>query len=157
MTSDAVQHHPGGLRTRPAIAADRHRCFELIEKLTGQERAEGWQHVFDSHIARERGAIVVAETDSGVVGCATVSYNLAIRYGGEYCELEELILDESARGLNAGRTLLQRVIDDAKARGCVEIGLYLVPSTEGNRRFYEKLGFEVLGTEMRQSLTDRKS
>ena len=31
------------------------------------------------------------------------------------------------------------------------MGLYLVPTTEGNRGFYEKLGFEVLGTEMRQT------
>jgi ribosomal protein S18 acetylase RimI-like enzyme len=80
-----------------------------------------------------------------------VSYNLAIRYGGEYCELEELIVDEAARGLNLGRILVQRTIDDARRRGCAEMGLYLVPSTEGNRGFYEKLGFEVLGTEMRQT------
>ena len=107
--------------------------------------------MFDAHLTKTRGAIVVAEKDGGIVGCATVSYNLTIRYGGEYCELEELILDESARGLNAGRILLQHVIDEARDRGCAEMGLYLVPSTEGNRGFYEKLGFEVLGTEMRQT------
>jgi len=33
-----------------------------------------------------------------------------------------------------------------------EIRLYLVPSAEGNQGFYDKLGFEVLGTEMRQNL-----
>lgn len=154
MTNDAdVQHHPSGLLTRRATPQDRERCFELIEKLTGEARSQGWAQVFDSHVAHERGAIVIAESEGAIIGCATVSYNLAIRYGGEYCELEELILDESARGLNAGRTLLQRVIDDARDRGCAEIGLYLVPSTEGNRGFYEKLGFEVLGTEMRQSLS----
>jgi ribosomal protein S18 acetylase RimI-like enzyme len=81
-----------------------------------------------------------------------VSYNMTIRYGGEYCELEELIVDDAARGLNLGRILVQRTIDDARRRGCAEIGLYLVPSTEGNRGFYKKLGFEVLGTEMRQIL-----
>ena len=81
-----------------------------------------------------------------------MSYNMTIRYGGEYCELEELIVDDSARGLNLGRILAQRTIDDARRRGCSEIGLYLVPSTEGNRRFYEKLGFEAIGTEMRQIL-----
>ena len=93
----------------------------------------------------------MAENDDALLGCATVSYNLAIRYGGEYCELEELIVDPNARGLNLGRLLVQRTIDDARARGCSEMGLYLVPTTETNRGFYEKLGFEVTGTEMRQS------
>lgn len=147
---DQVQDHPNGVRTRPAVAADRDRCFELIETLTGVAPTEAWITVFDSHLRTERGAIVVAENDDGILGCATVSYNVAIRYGGEYCELEELIVNESARGLNLGRILVQRTIDDARARGCAEMGLYLVPTTEGNRGFYEKLGFTVMGTELRQ-------
>ncbi len=150
-----VVTHDNGVRTRPATAADRLHCFELIETLTGRQATAAWAEVFQSHLQGARGAIVVAENDDGILGCATVSYNLAIRYGGEYCELEELIVDQSARGLNLGRILVQRTIDDARERGCAEMGLYLVPTTEGNRGFYEKLGFEVLGTEMRQSFEQR--
>jgi len=152
-SSMPTEIHANGIRTRPATNADRARCFELIEALTGETASDSWIDVFNSHLRRERGAIVVAENDGGILGCATVSYNLAVRYGGEYCELEELIVDEAARGLNLGRILVQRTIDDARRRGCVEMGLYLVPTTEGNRGFYQKLGFEVLGTEMRQDLT----
>lgn len=145
-----VEDHPNGLRTRPATVDDTAGVFVLIETLTGETRTPAWSDVFASHLRQERGAVVVAENAEGLLGCATVSYNLAVRYGGEYCELEELIVDESARGLNLGRILVQRTIDDARRRGCAEMGLYLVPTTEGNRGFYEKLGFEVLGTEMRQ-------
>lgn len=148
-----VEQHPNGVRTRPATAADRDPCFELIATLTGETPTAAWPIVFASHLRGERGAVIVAENDTGILGCATVSYNLTIRYGGEYCELEELIVDETARGLNLGRILVQRTIDDAKRRGCAEMGLYLVPTTEGNRGFYEKLGFEVLGTEMRQTFS----
>ncbi len=154
MVTRRVEEHPNGVRTRPATAADKDRCFSLIMTLTGQEATPEWSAVFDSHLLGQRGAIIVAETAEGIVGCATVSYNLAIRFGGEYCQLEELIVDETARGLNLGRILVQRTVDDAKRRGCTEMGLYLVPSTEGNRGFYQKLGFEVLGTEMRQTFTD---
>ena len=147
-----VEQHPNGVHTRPAEMSDQPRVFDLIEQLTGETITSSWQTVFESHLRRERGAVVVAENDDGILGIATVSYNMTIRYGGEYCELEELIVDDSARGLNLGRILVQRTIDDARRRGCAEIGLYLVPSTEGNRGFYEKLGFEVLGTEMRQNL-----
>ena len=150
MTTD-TQQHPNGVRTRPATELDQERCFTFIEELTGQPQTTAWKTVFASHLQRERGAVVIAENDDSMLGCATVSYNLAIRYGGEYCELEELIVDPAARGLNLGRILVQRTIDDARARGCAEMGLYLVPTTEGNRGFYEKLGFGVLGTEMRQT------
>lgn len=151
MPEMTVEQHPNGVRTRPATAADQSRIYELVTKLTGVAATEGWDQVFASHLHHERGAMVVAENDDGILGCATVSYNLALRYGGEYCELEELIVDEAARGLNLGRILVQRTIDDARRRGCAEMGLYLVPTTETNRGFYEKLGFEVLGTEMRQT------
>ena len=145
-----IENNPNGIRTRPANASDRERIYMLVEKLTGEASTNRWDKVYSSHLANERGAIIVAENEDGILGCASVSYNLALRYGGEYCELEELIVDESARGLNLGRLLVQRAIDDAKRRGCAEIGLYLVPTTEGNKGFYEKLGFKVLGTEMRQ-------
>ena len=151
MPDTTTHEHANGVRTRPATADDLDRCLAFIEQLTGETRTPGWAEVFTSHLHGARGAVIVAENDETMLGCATVSYNLAIRYGGEYCELEELIVDPAARGLNLGRILVQRTIDDAKARGCAEMGLYLVPTTEGNRGFYEKLGFEVLGTEMRQS------
>lgn len=147
----SVEVHDNGVQTRPATLDDRERCFDLIERLTGTTRTANWTAVFDSHVRGERGAVVIAENADGVLGCATVSYNMAIRYGGEYCELEELFVEESARGLSLGRILVQRTLDDARRRGCAEMGLYLVPTTEGNRGFYEKLGFEVLGTEMRQT------
>ena len=146
-----VEEHPSGVRTRPATAADEARCFELIQILTGVTPTDEWATVFTSHLAGERGAIVVAENGDGILGVATVSYNVAVRYGGEYCQLEELIVDDSARGLSLGRILVQRTIDDARRRGCGDMGVYLVPTTEGNRGFYTKLGFEVIGTEMRQT------
>ncbi|MBQ29852.1 MAG: hypothetical protein CL434_08625 [Acidimicrobiaceae bacterium] len=152
-----VEQHPNGVRTRPATVTDQSRVFDLIEQLTGEAPNSRWVAVYESHLRGERGAVIVAENDERILGIATVSYNVTIRHGGEYCELEELIVDDSARGLNLGRILVQRTIDDAQQRGCAEIGLYLVPSTEGNRGFYEKLDFEVIGTEMRQNLGTKQS
>ena len=45
---------------------------------------------------------------------------------------------------------MAEAIETAKARGCKEMGLYLLESTEGNRPFYEKYGFRYVGSEMRQ-------
>ncbi len=137
---------------RPALMKDRKGCLALISILTGKKPQSGWEETFARLIGGERGAILVAEEDGIILGTVTISYNLAIRYSGEYCQLEELIVDSEARGKNAGGLLVQGAVETAKARGCAEMGLYLLESTEGNRPFYEKYGFKGVGLEMRQSI-----
>jgi len=41
---------------------------------------------------------------------ASISFNLALRYNGEYCQLEELVVDPDARGQNVGGLLLEETI-----------------------------------------------
>jgi GNAT superfamily N-acetyltransferase len=137
---------------RIAEARDKQACLEIISTLTGREPDERWSATFDKLVTGKRGAILIAEVDGKPLGVATISYNLAIRYGGEYCQLEELIVNEAARGKNAGAALMKAAVSSARDRGCAEMGLYLVEWSEGNRPFYERFGFEVVGTEMRQSL-----
>jgi GNAT superfamily N-acetyltransferase len=141
---------------RDAVEQDQERCAELLGELgaaTGSKHDVNLADAFANLLTKARGQIIVADEDGVLLGMATVSYNLAMRYGGEYCQLEELILTPEARGKKLGGRLLQQVIDNAKARGCAEMGLYLLETTEHNRPFYAKYGFEVIGTEMRQSLS----
>ena len=137
---------------RPATMKDRDGCLSLISILTGKKPQSGWEETYTTLMEGKRGAILVAEEDGIILGTVTISYNLAIRYSGEYCQLEELIVDSKARGKNAGGLLVQGAVETAKARGCTEMGLYLLESTEENRPFYEKYGFRVIGLEMRQRL-----
>ena len=95
---------------------------------------------------------MVAEEDGKILGMASISFNLALRYNGEYCQLEELVVDQDARGKNVGGLLIEETLRLAKNRGCKEFGLYLLESTKHNQPFYEKYGFEKIGEEMRQSL-----
>lgn len=140
------------VKVRSAEAPDKDACLRLIGTLTGRAPDSGWDRTFDQLCEGDRGAIVLAEENGVVLGVATVSYNVAIRYGGEYCQLEELIVDEKARGKNVGALLMEVVISRARDRGCAEIGLYVLERTEGNRPFYERFGFKHVGSEMRQPL-----
>ncbi len=145
------------VEVRSAIAADEAACLDLVLQLKsmGEENAEpepGWGDMYRQLVEGDRGAIHLAEEDGQILGAVTTSYNLAIRYGTEYCQLEELIVSQAARGKSVGRLLLDAAIDAARARGCTEMGLYLLSHTEHNRPFYEKFGFEVIGTEMRMPL-----
>jgi GNAT superfamily N-acetyltransferase len=140
------------VKLRLATADDRERCLELLSMLVGDAPAGGWGETFETLLSRERGEIHVAEEAGSILGMATVSYNLALRYRGEYCQLEELIVDPEARGKNVGGLLVQGSIERAKQRGCAEYGLYLVPWTENNQPFYEKYGLVRTGSEMRMDL-----
>jgi GNAT superfamily N-acetyltransferase len=137
---------------RAATAADETRCLALIESLTGEPAAPAWSDAYRQLLRGERGAVHVAEEAGALLGVATVSYNLAIRYAGEYAQLEELIVDPAARGKNVGGLLVEAMLAAARTRGCAEVGLYLLESTEKNRPFYAKYGFAAVGTEMRQAL-----
>jgi GNAT superfamily N-acetyltransferase len=140
------------VEVRVAGEMDEERCLEMIETLTGDARADGWASTFQALLGGERGEVLVAHEDGDLLGVATVSYNLAIRYAGEYAVLEELIVEPSARGRNVGGLLVENTVERARRRGCSEFGLYLMESTEHNRPFYEKYGFEFVGSEMRQRL-----
>jgi GNAT superfamily N-acetyltransferase len=145
------------IELRNAAADDEMRCVELLSELrstTGSGRGQPTRNPFQQLLTKERGEIVLAVEGPDILGMATVSYNLAMRYGGEYCQLEELIVTPAARGKNIGGLLVQRTIDNARSRGCAEMGLYLLETTEHNRPFYAKYGFKVIGTEMRRNLAD---
>lgn len=137
---------------RRAVAGDKDQCLTLIETLVGHAADERWRETYDALLRGERGTVLVSEEDGALLGVATISFNLAIRYSGEYCQLEELIVDSAARGKNAGGLLVQAAVNAARDRGCAEMGLYLVEHTEGNRPFYEKYGFAFVGSEMRMVL-----
>lgn len=144
------------IKLRNPEPLDKDRCLQLLASLTSATETSIELSIRDSYerlLEKGRGEIVVAVEDETILGMATVSYNLAMRYGGEYCQLEELIVAPEARGKNIGGLLVQRTIDNARSRGCLEYGLYLLKKTEHNRPFYEKYGFVAVGTEMRQRLS----
>lgn len=126
--------------------------LDALQHATGGKLDSRLGETFDRLLDARRGEVLVAEEDGVVLGMASVSYNLAMRYGGEYCQLEELIVDPSARGRNVGGLLVATTVERARSRGCAEYGLYLVESTEHNLPFYEKFGFVKVGSELRQRL-----
>ena len=143
------------VKIRLAITEDEQQCSELLDVLA--EATSDQNNIFDSNtfnqvISNERGSLVIAEEEGQILGMASVSFNLALRYNGEYCQLEELVVHQEARGKNVGGLLIEETLRLAKNRGCKEFGLYLLESTKHNQSFYEKYGFILIGQEMRQSL-----
>lgn len=138
---------------RPGTLADEPAVFALLPALTEAalvagipiEQSSAARAVYRDLVTCKHGSVIVFEADGEVLGLITSSYVSAIRYGGDYARLEELIVDDTARGAGAGMALLQAAIGEARRRGCSLITLY---SRETTRAFYEKAGFRYAGPEL---------
>ena len=136
---------------RPAVEADVARILELLSQLFERDltdepaRAASLRRMLES----DRGAVLVACEDDVVHGVITFSCNLAVRLDEAYAQIEELVVDAAARGKQVGAALVRAALTEARARGCEEMGLYPRDTTRG---FYEGLGFEYVGVELRQRL-----
>ncbi len=136
---------------RPATEADVVRILDLLSQLFERDltdepaRATSLRRMLGS----DRGAVLVAVDDGTVHGVITVSCNLAVRFDTAYAQIEELVVDDAARGKRAGAALVRAAMHEARARGCEEMGLYPRETTRG---FYEGLGFQYVGVELRQRL-----
>jgi ribosomal protein S18 acetylase RimI-like enzyme len=140
------------LITRPATLADEDCFMGLLAQLmeSAPEKEDMLRPAF-RHLLENpgRGGVLLAQDETGILGLITFSYNFAIRYGGFYAQIEELVVDTAARGKQVGATLVQASIAASREHGCKEIGLYAMPH---NQPFYEKQGFAFVGPELRQPL-----
>ena len=87
----------------------------------------------------------VARSDDGsIVGVSTLAVfpiPTALR-----AWIEDVIVDESARGQRIGEALTQAMLDHARALGCATVDLTSRPSREAANHVYKKLGFTLRET-----------
>jgi GNAT superfamily N-acetyltransferase len=146
---------------RFATPADESRVFTLLtalmegELVAGSpiEQSSAARAVYHDLLTSERGGVMVFELDGEVLGVVTCSYVPAIRYGGSYARMEELIVDDRARGTGAGIMLVKAAIAEAQRRGCGLITLY---AREHTRAFYEKAGFRYIGPELHRATDEMR-
>jgi len=60
--------------------------------------------------------------------------------------IEDVVVDESARGAGTGEALVMAALDRAESEGAKSVDLTSRPSREGANRLYVRLGFETRET-----------
>ena len=143
-------------RVRYGTLADESKVFTLLTALMeGEpvgdspiEQSSAARATYRDLLTSDRGSVIVLDVDGDVLGVVTCSYVTAIRYGGNYARMEELIVDDRARGTGAGRMLVDAAIAEARRRGC---GLMTLYAREHTRAFYEKAGFRYIGPELHRA------
>ena len=83
--------------------------------------------------------LLMAEEDDRYIGSLTlVVFRIP---SGTRARIEDLVVQETARGRGVGRVLVQKAIQIAKALGAEAVDLTTHPSREAANALYKKLGF----------------
>ena len=101
---------------------------DQLEQLVGSEAS-------DLFIARVDGRIV------GTLTLATFRIPTGVR-----AWIEDVVVDESARGHGVGEALNQAALDRARSLGAITVELTSRPSREAANRLYQRLGFVARDT-----------
>lgn len=146
---------------RPATEHDLPRIVELLQQLSLDDRREDlgpplpdvYVDVFRRLEADPGQHLLVVEDDERIVGSVTVivSPNLSHK-GTPWAEVENMVVDDAARGRGHGEALIREAIEIARRAGCYKLTLTSNNQRTGAHRFYERVGFKQTHRGFRISL-----
>ncbi len=97
-------------------------------------------------VADPDASLFIARLDGAIVGSLTlVLYRIPT---GLKAWIEDVVVDEAARGHGIGELLNRAALDDAKARGVKGVSLTSRPSREAANRLYQRIGFTARDTNL---------
>ena len=90
-------------------------------------------------ISSEASTIFVARVEGRIVGSLTLAmFRIPT---GIRAWIEDVVVDDSARGHGVGEALNRAALDHAKANGAITVELTSRPSREAANRLYQRMGF----------------
>jgi GNAT superfamily N-acetyltransferase len=81
--------------------------------------------------------------DATAAGVAQLRFRYGIWRAGGDCLLEDLFVDDAARGAGLGRALVEATLARARARGCRRVELDVNEANETAQRLYGSFGFSA--------------
>lgn len=126
-----------------------YRAFQrLIPQLTDNNPPPSWEDI-SALVNHPASVLLAAEDDAGqIVGALTLAvYRVPT---GVRSIIEDVIVDESARGSGVGEELLRRAIYIAQEKGAGNISLTCNPMREAANRLYLRVGFKKRETNVYQ-------
>lgn len=88
--------------------------------------------------------LFVARVDGAIVGSLTLA-TFPIPTGVR-AWIEDVVVDEGARGHGVGEALNRAAIEEARSRGAITVELTSRPSREAANRLYQRMGFVARDT-----------
>jgi GNAT superfamily N-acetyltransferase len=136
---------------REARAGDEDGLFALVGQMghAFEPVRSAYDATIASYFAGEQPSVVlyVAESDAGaLLGYALMTVVPLLATNGPSAQLQELVVDPAARGLDVGTQLVRAVEAECERRGVTQL-------TVASRRaggFYDRLGFHESAEYMRR-------
>src|SRR3989344_653553 len=123
-------------------SADENACADVNALLAqlGKDRECSLEHL-QKVVQYASSELWVATENNKIIGMATLA--LIVKPGGITAQLEDVVVDEAARGKGLGRQLCEKAIERAKANGAHSIHLTSRPARVAANKLYQKLGFKL--------------
>lgn len=121
------------------VTSDVVSAFEnLIPQLSRSNPAPTEAELIEI-VASPASDVFVARIDDNIVGSLTlVTFRIPT---GIRAWIEDVVVDETARGHGVGEALNQAAIQEARDKGAVTVDLTSRPSREAANRLYQRIGF----------------
>ncbi len=88
--------------------------------------------------------VFLARVDGVIVGSLTLAFYRIPT--GLKAWIEDVVVDDAARGHGVGRMLNEAALDEARRRGAKDVSLTSRPTREAANRLYQRIGFEPRDT-----------
>lgn len=115
----------------------------LLPQLTEARRPPD-RAALEALLADPQATLLAATSGGDIVGVAVVAMHRRLTH--LTARLEDVVVDERARGQGVGEALVRAAIEDARRRGAPEIELRTAPWREAANRLYPRLGFRLYDT-----------
>ncbi len=131
-------------------AGDEDALFELVSQLghAFPPSRDAYDRTIASYLAGEQPTVLlfVAEEPEGLLGYALTTIVPLLSTNGPSAQLQEIVVDQRARGRDLGTALVRAVETECEQRGVTQL-------TVASRRaggFYDRLGFHESAEYMRR-------
>ncbi|MGA9279602.1 GNAT family N-acetyltransferase [Ilumatobacter sp.] len=91
-------------------------------------------------------AVFIARVGGAIVGSLTLAFYRIPT--GMKAWIEDVVVDDSARGHGVGRLLNEAALEEARVRGAKNVSLTSRPSREAANRLYQRIGFVARETNL---------
>ena len=113
----------------------------LIPQLSSSSPAPGMDELSEIAANPNSALLIARDTDTGdIVGSLTLAFYRIPT--GLQARIEDVVVDDAARGKGIGADLTHAAIERARTAGAKSVGLTSRPSREAANRLYLRLGFE---------------
>lgn len=117
------------------------QAFEkLIPQLTGEADRYPTREELEKIIQSEDSFIFIAKENDEILGTLTLIFYYIP--SGKKAWIEDVVVDESARGKGIAASLINHALEIARQNGIEKVDLTSRPFREAANKLYQKLGFK---------------